>query len=54
MKKTFLFILMVTIGSIALTSCSEEPLPEPEVIDVQATGDDDDDDGFPPSGPKFQ
>ena len=52
MKKTILFALVLTVGSIAFTSCSEQPLPEPEIIDLAATGDDDDDDDIPPSGPK--
>lgn len=51
MKKTFLITLLLAVGSITFTSCTEQPLPEPEIVDIEATGDDPDGDDFPPEAP---
>ena len=51
MKKTFLFAALLTVSGMLFTSCSEEALPEPELIDMQATGDDKESIELPPPPP---
>ena len=51
MRKRVLFLGVMCVLSALFYSCTEEALPQPELIDLEATVDDDDDDDLPVTNP---